>query len=148
MSTTAPDAGQPQSTIALWNPNAAANWSILFSPAFGAYLHMLNWRALGDEQKAKAARTWFWLSIGVLLASLVIALFFDNDAIMRAVGLGLLLSWYFSAAKSQVKYIKDQCGKNYIHRGWSKPLLIAIGCLVGYFVLAVVVGVIAGVARG
>ena len=27
---------------ALWNPNAAANWSLLFSPAFGAWLHMKN----------------------------------------------------------------------------------------------------------
>ena len=31
---------------ALWNPTAAGSWSILFSPIFGAYLHMLNWRAL------------------------------------------------------------------------------------------------------
>ena len=41
----------------IWNPSAAASWSLPFSPIFGAYLHMLNWRALGDEQKAATART-------------------------------------------------------------------------------------------
>lgn len=23
----------------IWNPNAASNWSLIFSPAFGSYLH-------------------------------------------------------------------------------------------------------------
>jgi len=37
---------------AIWNPNAAANWSILFTPAFGSYLQMLNWRTLSEPAKA------------------------------------------------------------------------------------------------
>jgi hypothetical protein len=42
---------------ALWNPNAAANWSLLFSPMFGAWLHMKNWAALGEPERAAARRT-------------------------------------------------------------------------------------------
>ena len=41
----------------LWNPNAAANWSLLFSPAFGAFVHMKNWQALGEPEKAANAKT-------------------------------------------------------------------------------------------
>ena len=40
---------------AIWNPNAASNWSIIFTPAFGSYLHALNWRTLGEEEHARSA---------------------------------------------------------------------------------------------
>ena len=43
---------------ALWNPNAAANWCLLFTAAFGAYLHMRNWQALGQPDRARASRNW------------------------------------------------------------------------------------------
>jgi hypothetical protein len=56
---------------AIWNPNAAANWSLLFSPAFGAYLHMLNWRALGQPGRAASAQHWFLASLTMLLVSLL-----------------------------------------------------------------------------
>ena len=39
----------------LWNPGAAASWSLLLSPVFGAILHMKNWQAMG-EQTAGAQR--------------------------------------------------------------------------------------------
>lgn len=46
--TATPAPTREAAAIALWNPNAAANWSLLFTPLFGAYLHMLNWRSLGE----------------------------------------------------------------------------------------------------
>lgn len=33
--------------ITLWNPNAAVNWSVLFTPIFGAWIQAKNWKALG-----------------------------------------------------------------------------------------------------
>ena len=33
-------------SVALWNPVAAAVWSIVLTPAFGAYLHAKNWETL------------------------------------------------------------------------------------------------------
>ena len=50
----------------IWNPNAAASWSLPFSPVFGAYLHMLNWRSLGEEAKAATARTWLIAGLTLL----------------------------------------------------------------------------------
>ena len=40
-----------QSAVAppLWNPGAAMAWSLLFSPIFGAFVHMKNWQALGPS---------------------------------------------------------------------------------------------------
>jgi len=54
-------------TLALWNPTAAALWSLLFSPALGAWLVMRNWQRLGKPDKARQALCWF---VGVLVLNL------------------------------------------------------------------------------
>lgn len=132
----------------IWNPNAAASWSLPFSPIFGAYLHMLNWRALGDEQKAAAAR--LWVRIGIALVPVYIALglasyygFQAADALSRALALGFLLAWYFSSAKAQSRYVKDHFGKDYPRKPWAKPLLIAVGIMLAYLVVSFMAGVAA-----
>ena len=50
------DIAPRQDSPPLWNPNAAANWSLLLSPAFGAFLHMKNWEELGEPAKAAASK--------------------------------------------------------------------------------------------
>src|SRR5262249_50236839 len=42
----------------LWNPGAAAIWSLLFGPAFGAWLHAVNWGVLGKPWRATANAIW------------------------------------------------------------------------------------------
>ena len=49
---------------AVWNPDAAAGWSLIFSPVFGSYLHMCNWRTLSEPKKEASSKTWFYISIG------------------------------------------------------------------------------------
>jgi len=115
------------SQVALWNPNAAANWSLLFSPVFGAWLHAKNWAALGDDAKAKQSMYWVYGGI----AALLIAIFLP-DKIGRAVGIGFLFGWYFSFAKQQVKYVKETLGGAYEKKGWAKPLGIAAGCFTAF----------------
>ena len=53
----------------LWTPNAAASWSLLFTPAFGAWLHMRNWERLGRPAQARQARYWFAAMLLISLAS-------------------------------------------------------------------------------
>ena len=132
----------------IWNPNAAASWSLPFSPIFGAYLHMLNWRALGEEQKAATARV--WVTIGVALVPVYIALGLASyygwqaaDALSRALAIGFLLAWYFSSAKAQARYVKDQFGKDYPRKPWGKPLLIAVAVMLAYFLVSFMAGVAA-----
>lgn len=52
---------------AIWNPSAAATWSLVFTPAFGAFIHMRNWQAVGQPQLAASARRWFYASLSLLM---------------------------------------------------------------------------------
>lgn len=119
---------------ALWNPNAAANWSLLFSPVFGAWLHAENWYALGDESKAKHSMYWVY---GGILAVLVAIFLPAKD--VNAIGIVYLFGWYFSSAKSQAKYVKKQLAGQYEKRKWGKPLGIAVVCFSLFFIITGVV---------
>ena len=134
---------------ALWNPNAAANWSLLFSPAFGAFIHARNAKTLGRSDEAKANQKWFYgnlVFLGItLLSTLTPSL---SDAPFRMVGLVILLVWYFALAKKQAKYVKDTFGGNYPKKAWGKPLLIAFTCLVGFMALAFAVAFISELING
>ena len=134
----------------LWNPNAAVNWSLLFSPAFGAWLHMKNWQALGEPQKAKAAKTWIVVSLVLILAlSLASRLRPDSkglDSATRSFGLVLLVAWYVSAGRAQALLVKQRFGKSYPRRGWAQPLLWAIGAVIGFFALVFVIAFVVGMA--
>lgn len=121
-------------TISLWNPNAAANWSLLFSPVFGAWLHAKNWYALGDVKKAKQSMYWVYGGIAVFLLAIML-----SDKIGRAMGIGYLFGWYFSSAKQQVKYVKENLNNVYQKKGWAKPIGIAVVSLSAFIIFAGVV---------
>ena len=59
--------GPQASQVSLWNPSVAANWSIVLTPAFGAWLHASNWRAIGDH--GKAAKSMFYLLVTITVLS-------------------------------------------------------------------------------
>lgn len=115
---------------ALWNPNAAASWCLIFTPAFGAYLHMLNWRTLGEHQRAEASLKWFYVGIALLVLYSLLGIVFANhkaaEGITRLVGFVFLLSWYFGSAKAQAKFIKERFGTNYTRKPWWKPFGFAL----------------------
>lgn len=130
---------------ALWNPNAAASWSLLFTPIFGAYLHMRNWHALGQPEKAEKSKNWVIGSIVFVLLLAIVPLFLPDskgvDALGRACGFGLLITWYYAIGKSQQAFVLGRFGKTYPRRGWSKPLLGAVGAVIALFVVAFVVAI-------
>lgn len=138
------------SNAALWNPNAAANWSLLFSPVFGACLHALNWRSLGETERAAASMKWVYGGVALLVFYLAVGFFVADekaaDAVSRLTGFVYLLAWYFGSAKAQAKYVKEHFGTSYPRKSWGKPLLIAVGCFFGFFVLALIVGILLGAA--
>ena len=75
-------------------------------------------------------------------------MFFPNAAEGAARGRGFpfLLVWYFSSGRAQGKYVKEKFGKTYAKKPWGKALLIGVGAIVGYFIVAVVIGLVLGVA--
>jgi len=134
----------------LWNPNAAACWSLLFSPAFGAWLHMKNWQALGEPQKAADAKVWVLASIALIaVLSLASGLMPDSkalDAVSRSFGLVLLVAWYVSSGRAQTRLVTERFGKAYPRKGWGRPLLIAVGMVIAFFLVVFVVAFIVGMA--
>jgi len=145
------DVGQTGAAPSLWNPNAAANWSLLFSPAFGAWLHMKNWRALGESERAEGSRRWIIISLVLVVgASLASGLMPDSKAIdgaSRTFALVLLIAWYFSSARAQAAYIKQRYGKDYPRKGWARPLSWAFGVLIAFFLAVFVVAFLIGMAN-
>lgn len=136
------------SSGAIWNPNATANWSIIFTPAFGSYLQMLNWQSLGKPERAASAQTWFYISLAMLAAYVLLGVFMPDpkvsDAAARGLALLYLLVWYFGAGRSQIKFVKANLRSDYPRKPWAKPLLIAVAALFGYAVAAVIVGFLTG----
>lgn len=145
------DMGHDGVSPAIWNPNSAANWSLLFSPAFGAYLHMKNWEALGEPVKAYAAKVWVWVTLlalaGITSASAFLPHPRSLDGVSRIVGLVLLLTWYFSSGRSQTEYVKSRYGKDYPRRSWGKPLLLGCLAIVGFIIFIVVVAFVASALK-
>jgi hypothetical protein len=145
------DFGHDGVSPAIWNPNSAANWSLLFSPAFGAYLHMMNWEALGEPGKASVAKVWVWVTLVALAGTTLAGAFLPNskslDGLSRIVGVVLLLSWYFSSARSQTQYVKSRYGKDYPRRSWGKPLLLGCLALVGFVVFVFIAELVASVFK-
>ncbi len=152
MNNTNSDNDASEQVGAIWNPNAASNWSLIFSPAFGSYLHALNWRTLGEPEKEKSAMGWFYVSLAMLCVYVFMGLFTENpekaDGAARGLGLLYLLVWYFLAGRAQARYVKEKFGSTFPRRSWGKPLLIGMGAIVGYVMLAGAVGFMVGSTTG
>ena len=134
-----------QSAVAppLWNPGAAMAWSLLFCPIFGALVHMKNWQALGETEKAASSKTWGIASVAFILAVVLLGIVIPEskgmDLLSRITGLGLLVAWYSASGKHQVSYVKARFGKSYPRRGWLKPIGFALLAVLGLFVAVFVV---------
>jgi cation transport ATPase len=142
MSSSPIQAGVDGAPVRLWNPNAAANWCLLFSPAFGSYLQMLNWEAMGRPDEAKKSRWWFIVAVALLvvyaLGGALLPAGENASGQFKAIGFVFLLSWYFISGRAQARFVKATYGDDYARRSWSQPLLIAFGVFVAYVVTAFV----------
>jgi hypothetical protein len=136
----------------LWNPNAAASWSILFTPIFGAFLQMKNWQALGEPVRADASRKWAIGSTVFLLALIAAGVVLPEDKAIdsasRAIGFAFLITWYYSNGKEQNAFVLARYGKDYPRRGWLKPVLAALGSFVGLMAVVFLVAVVAEILFG
>lgn len=122
---------------ALWNPNAAALWSLLFLPVFGATLHMLNARAMGDKDQIRQSKWALIVLLVIFLLLPLVTLFFNPKN--NTFGLILLLGWYFAIGRKQVEAVKQQYGGDYPRKSWLKPLALAVLGVAVYLAYAVVV---------
>ncbi|MFN3791788.1 hypothetical protein [Massilia sp.] len=120
--------------IVLWNPTAAALWSLALTPAFGAWLHMRNWERLGQPRQARQARCWF---AGLLLISLASAVagaagaLLGRDDLVAPWWSSLVLfgAWVGLSAYPQIRHVDDHHGEGYARRSWAAPLLIGLAAI-------------------
>jgi len=124
--------GTGQEAPALWNPNAAACWSLLFSPIFGAALHMFNARAMGDAELEKLNKGFMWGTLAVLVIAILLAIFSGIKA--NFVGIAALGAWYGAVGRKQVALVKERYGSNYPRRSWGKPILFGILGIVALYI--------------
>ena len=115
---------------ALYNPLAAAAWSVLFTPAFGAYLVMRNWQALGLPRQAVHARRWFRASLALLALQALSAAFNarvnSQPNLVYWLGLAWLLLWFVAAALPQALAVRARYGAAWPRRQWDGALLAAV----------------------
>jgi hypothetical protein len=120
----------PAADSAIWNPAAAALWSIVFTPAFGAYILMRNWEALGDHEQAALARKWYVFSLGLLgiqLLSTAINTRLNSESnVMHWFGIAYLLAWWLGAALPQAWMVRARFGSTYARKRWDDALMAAV----------------------
>jgi len=132
----------PSVAYRLWNPNAAAAWGfLLFTPAFSAWLHAINWREIGEPQRARTNMIWVWAVLAYLIlltGTEFVPLPKLLDTALARLGAPLLwLAWYGFEGRVQSQYVVKSLGGYYAKKGWARPLLaaiLAIGLYVGLFI--------------
>lgn len=130
---------QAVSTPALWNPNSACNWCLLFTPIFGGLIQSSNWNTLGESTKAKQSMIWGWITIPII----VLSMFLESNT-ARGLNFAYLIVWYFAIGQQQARYVKKLYGTNYVHKPWGKPLGIAAAIFVVVVIVIFVIGAMTG----
>lgn len=133
--------------VPLYNPRAAIWWSVLLSPAFGATLHALNWKAMGEPLRFRFSI--FWAAGSLLLFAVYPALRSIDVAEIpatnwsRIVTVAYILLWYVSAGRQQIAQVKDEYGSDYPRRSWWKAFLAVAGVLAAVLAMAFLMGAMA-----
>ena len=165
--TTTSDSSDSGDAPALWNPQAAGLWSVLFTWAFGAFLLAKNWRALGNEARAKRCMFWFYGYFPLIPAFAVLYYLMKRAAATADLAehssyavlsqatwsstqwfLGFLAAllipmfiWAFLEVNPQAKFVKEHFGDQYPRKRWLAPLVIAAGLI---YVVPILAGAIVG----
>jgi hypothetical protein len=115
---------------ALWRPSIVALLSLFFTPVFGSWLLMHNWRVLGQAHAARGARRWLLASLAVLavegLAGAITERVNGNAPFAQWLALAWLVLWLLGAAAPQWRLVRRRFGRRYARRGWNGALGVAV----------------------
>ncbi len=125
-----------ESKPCLWNPVVAAIGSLVFSPAFGSFLHAENAKRLGRLAEVKINQRWFW---GMIIW-FVVDPFFPSLAFIFPffdvfLTFALPIIWYLTTGRKQVEVVTQLGSSSYDRRPWLIPFVIGVlgSLLVGAF---------------
>jgi hypothetical protein len=102
---------------------------------------MRNWSALDEPEQAAQARTWLYLSIVQLLSQYSVP-FIAHPLLKGLIWLFpffFFLVWYFSFARNQSRYLKQNALDDYTRKSWAKVLTISTIGFVLYVCLSIAI---------
>lgn len=76
---------------------------------------------------------WVWATVVFLIINIFLISSEKSASVMRSISIAMLLIWYYTEARSQVRYVRETLGNNYIKKGLGRPLLIGLAAIVVYF---------------
>ena len=114
----------------MWNPGAAIAWSFVFTPIFGSFIQMKNWKQLGEIENEKKSMYWM---CGSILFALTMTVFDANfeKVNFSSIKFLYLATWWFFDGRKQVKYFYDHI-PFFQKRSWKKPLSISLIIFIVY----------------
>ncbi len=128
--------------VFLWNPLVAAIWSFVFTPLFGAFIHMRNWQTLDERARAKQSFCWLLGGLVIVLGNHLVSALLVSNELVDHITIALLFlygcGWYLGSGMSQVKLVKEQFPKGYGKKKWWIPLGTALLGVFVYMCLGVV----------
>ncbi|MBO5658699.1 MAG: hypothetical protein J6S08_04610 [Duodenibacillus sp.] len=124
----------------LFNPTAAVVLSLVFTPMFGAFLHGLNWRELGDDESAARSMGWVRGTFIAFVLYLVVDPFLQSMAFARYLMMAMLVGFWFSWALSlgfrQVRFVREFVKDNYEPQRLGKAIMLGAFGWVAFSALA------------
>ena len=133
------DARVEAAAPALWNPTAAAAWSLLFTAACGAWLQRRNWLALGDARNARLSGAWCAGSLAMSAALLLLPRstgLADHAFLARLL---VLVAWYATHGRRQPLEVAKRYGGAYPRRAWGRALFVAVILALAWLALFVAI---------
>ncbi|NRF65566.1 DUF2007 domain-containing protein [Aquincola sp. S2] len=130
-----------QSPVPLFSIDRAALLSFILTPVFGAVIHLVNGKRLGQGGSGIGAWLWLALLAAASIAAIVAVQRADPGPfiVFRASMAMCFLTavWYFVVAYAQSKHIFATFGPKYRRQGLGKPaLLVALGLLASGWVIS------------
>lgn len=141
----APQTASADAIPALWDPKSARNWSIVLTPAFGAFIHAKNWGTLGEHELAEEHRNVMVLNILTVIAIGLIAFvgpfghlqhatpkhasYYLSDTIQFLLFIGYVgtaIGWHKEAAPTQIEYVQENIDLNYRRREFIGPVFVGM----------------------
>jgi len=136
--------------LPLWNPRAATYWGLLLSPAFSAYIHMRNWEALGQDDKVRETRAWFYLMLGYVVSCGILSAVSEAGGMAltapSSIALVLMVAWHRWGGRQQERYVAALTRGAYTRRPWGKAVAAALGTFAAAIILVAVVNVVVNVS--
>lgn len=129
-------AAEMADAVELWSPAGIAVWSLLFTPAFGAWLQMYNYRRMGDA--ARAQRAWHWCLAGLaVLGWNAVAYAFGarlglDSLLFGWLSVALYAAWMIDTWPAHAQAVGKEWHAHRAPRSWDSVVVLGLAAALAY----------------